>query len=63
MKLLHRRSGVVFCGSILLEEFDGYLVHEIVPRLGRQDQSDEKFERIGEIKIEFSVGMDFLEPC
>ena len=61
LELLHRSSGIVFGGFILFKEFDGYLVHKIVARLGGQDQSDEKFERVGEVEIEFSVGMDLFE--
>ena len=63
LELLYGSSGIVFGGFIFFKEFHGYLVHKIVARLGGQDQSDEKFERVGEVEIEFSVGMDLFEPA
>ena len=63
LELLQRYSRKVSRRFIFFKQLDGDLVYEIVPRLGRQDQSDEKFERIAEVEIEFGVGMDLFEPA
>lgn len=62
LQLLNGRSSVVFGGSIFLKEIDGDLIHKVVPRLRRQDQSNEQFKRIAEVEVEFGVGVDLLEP-
>jgi len=57
-----RNAGVVFGRSIIFKQRDGNLIDEVVASLRREDQRDQQFKRIGEIEIEFGVGMDFVEP-
>ena len=58
----NRSAGVVFRRSIFFEQLDRHLIDEVIASLRRQDQRDQQFKRIGEIEIEFGVGMDCLKP-
>ena len=62
LQLRQRLASVVCRGPVFLEKFDRHSVHEIVPGLRCQYQSDEQFQGIGKIQVKLGVGMGFFQP-
>ena len=61
LQLPFRRPRVVARATILLKETPRDLIDKIIPRLGRENQSNQEFQRIGELEIEFRVGMGSVQ--
>ncbi|MEA2659658.1 MAG: hypothetical protein QOF64_2254 [Candidatus Binatota bacterium] len=61
-QLVGRDVGVIAGATILLEQFHGDLIDEIVARLRREDQRDQQLERVPEVEVELGIRMDFFEP-
>jgi Rho termination factor, N-terminal domain len=62
LKSRQGRLSVVVGFAISLEKSDGDLPNQVIPGLGRQDERDKEFERIGEIEIELGVGVGLFQP-
>lgn len=62
LQLRQRLASVVCRDPVFLEKFDRHSVHEIVPGLCCQDESDEEFQGIGKIQIELGVRVSLFQP-
>ena len=58
-----RRVCIISRRAIGFEQFHCYLVDQIVPGLGSEDQGDQELQWIGEVEIELGVGMNFFQTA
>ena len=62
LEFLLRNISVVGCGAAALEKVFGNDVDPLVGALRGEDGGDEKFERVGVVKLAVGVGVDGREP-